>query len=365
MPTKKILFIIMSLPEEAPYISYYEHYLSSFNVSIDYVIWDRNSRNNQYPSNYYIFKYKSPVKQNPINKIMDMYRYGKFVSNIVKNHHYDGLISFTAQAAIFTKKTLQKYNGRYIIDIRDYSPTLKFCFFKNQFNQLIRNSYANVISSTGFLDFLPSQLNYTISHNIHPSVLITQDEKPAFNHAPYKILTIGQLRDSQTNTRIIELLGNNSKFQLIYSGKGIATDSLKSFVTKNNLKNVYFTGPYQKKDEINIANNCDMINAVMPMNYNSRLLLSNRLYLSVILGKPIIVAQNSEQGKYVRKYSLGICIEDLSTIEDSITSYIQDFSIKKYNEGRLAFLKKINEDNNIFFTLLENFMKAIVVPQNN
>lgn len=357
MPTKKILFVMMSLPEVAPYISYYEHYLNSLDVAIDYVIWDRDGGNDkQYPCNYYIFNQISPIKQNAIIKIMDMYRYGKFVYNIINKHQYDGIISFTIQAAIFTKKILQKFKGKYIIDIRDYSPILKFSFFRKQFNQLIHNSYATVISSTGFLDFLPYRRNYILSHNIHPAVLIKKEENSVFSHAPYKILTIGQLRDPQINTRIIKILGNSSKFQLIYSGKGAATDILKKIVVDNDLKNISFTGAYEKKDEISIAQNCDMINAILPNNYNSLLLLSNRLYLSVILGKPIIVNKDSEQGKYVKRYSLGICIEELSTLEDDITSYIQKFNLKKYNEGRIAFLDKINEDNKVFFTLLQNFI---------
>ncbi len=357
MRPRKVLFIMMSLPEDAPYISYYEHYFGLKNVSIDYIIWNRSGKiDKQYPNNYHVFNRISPIRRNPIGKMLDMHRFAKFAANVIKTNHYDGIVSFTIQTTLFIKKSLRKFNGKYIIDIRDFSPTLRNPLFRKQFHKLVKNSYATVVSSTGFEDFLPSGVNYVLSHNIHPTAFTDFSSDIIFRNKPYRILTIGQIRDFEANSIILKSLGNNQSFELIYAGKGYALDSLKNFVSEHKLTNILFTGAYKKVDELFIARSCEMINAFMPMNYNSALLLSNRLYLSAIVGKPIIVNENSEQSKYVKRYSLGICIDNIATIESQISLYIENFDFNKYNEGRTNFSNRINKDNETFSELINNFI---------
>ena len=97
----------------------------------------------------------------------------------------------------------------------------------------------------------------------------------------------------------------------------------------------------------------------MPDNFNSLNLLSNRLYLCVRIGKPIIVNSNSIQGEIVKKYNLGIAIDNTINLTDILNTYLSNFNSEKFNQGRIQFMSVIKEDYLKFEKMLSLFAKEI------
>ncbi len=352
----KVLLVLMSLPEEAPYVAYYEYYLKRAGVEINYVIWKRTDNSTNYPRNYFVFSSRTESTKNPIGKMIDMYRYGRFVSRTIKAGNYNKIIVFTVQACIFISKTLLRYKNNYIVDIRDYSPLLKFNIFKNRFYRIIKYSFAVHISSPGFKSFLPQSLKYAVSHNIHPKMLnIINFGVQSFDDN-IKILTIGQIRDYSSNYAILDRFANKPNITLVYSGKGDTMKLLEINALNKSISNVLFKGAYIKSEEGEIVMSCDFINAYMPSNFNSSLLLSNRLYLSLIYGKPILVNSNSFQSEVVRKYNLGICLSKTDDFVEKLNKYISDFDNSRFNKGREDCIKVIRQDMNEFRQTIIGFI---------
>ena len=146
---------------------------------------------------------------------------------------------------------------------------------------------------------------------------------------------------------------------MLFSGKGKATATINGYIYSNNVNNAIVTGKYEKIDEDRIVSDSDMINILLPHNMVSDYLMSNRFYLSVIYGKPMIVNSDCTQSYYVSKYNLGVVINDNEDIAEKILKYWDVFDLQNYNSGRSAFMETVKKDNYEFNKAIENFITTI------
>ena len=144
-----------------------------------------------------------------------------------------------------------------------------------------------------------------------------------------------------------------------FSGKGKATATINGYIYSNNVNNAIVTGKYEKIDEDRIVSDSDMINILLPHNMVSDYLMSNRFYLSVIYGKPMIVNSDCTQSYYVSKYNLGVVVNDNEDIAEKILKYWDVFDLQNYNSGRSAFMETVKKDNYEFNKAIENFITTI------
>nr|WP_315161303.1 hypothetical protein [uncultured Flavobacterium sp.] len=202
---------------------------------------------------------------------------------------------------------------------------------------VIKDSYKTTISSPGFLKWLPKFKNYELSHNhrfdnyFNSSSYVYESE---FKHI---ILTIGFLRDFETNKIVINSFENNKNFTLKFVGRGLAYEPLMEFVKENQIQNVIFTGEYDKKDEIDFLKEASLINILLGDDLNSETLMTNRFYLAISNGIPVMVSGNSTQAEYVQKYNLGIVIDNDNIISDIVSTYIDQFDKEKFLKGSSDF----------------------------
>lgn len=352
----KILLILGAMPSTAPYIKYYTDFLDEKKISYKICAWNRYAPVNK--SNTDIYVYDSVRGNTMIDKIRGFKNYSDFVIKLLKSHkgEFDRIIVFTIAPAIFLSKFLiSNFKNRYIIDIRDYSPLMRFLFFRKRLALLLTNSFANVISSPGFVNWLPKQFNYIISHNTSAESIVNTSFGDTICHKPIRILTIGILRDIESVRRLLSDLSNNKSFFLQFSGKGIANNMIEEYIAVNNVQNVIVTGSYEKKEENSIVAGADMINILMPHNMTNDYLMANRFYHSVIQGKPMIVNSGCIQASFVERFNLGVIIEPSDCIADKILNYWKTFDNIEYNKGRKEFINIVKKDITDFYQHLEAF----------
>lgn len=348
----KIAIIVFGNLENAPYVKYYTEIFDSLkNIEYVYITWNRKKvKTETLNKNLYEFDKISPLNNSKFKKCIHFKLYSNYVKQILNNEKFDFILVFTLQAALFMSNYLLKnYKNKYLFDIRDYSPV--YILFKKRLEKIIKYSAATTISSLGFKDWLPNGYNYILGHNAEKNLIdesIKNDFKNIFlkNVNPVKILTIGQIRDLSSNSRLVLSFKNNSKFNLYFEGDGQANDSLKKISKECN--NVYFNGRYLKKEEASIVEKYDLINILLPVSVADNTLMTNRFYLSLIHRKPMIVNYESFQAKYVSKYNVGVIIRNNDNIPVKLTEYINNFDEKKYNLGCSELLKEIKSEINKF-----------------
>lgn len=347
----RIALILASNLYMSPYVRYYTEILDKIGVSYGIVSWNRFGVEEHGVA---AFDLTSPLNRNIVGKMIDSFRYCRFVKSQLRQGVYDKLVVFTLQNALMLYPFLKKrYTHNYIVDIRDYSVAQKF--FGHRLPGTIQNAVMAVISSGGYKAWLPQASNYVIGHNtsaFSPLEMRARIE----GQTTYKILTIGAIVYYDANRILIEQLADVPMFELEFVGTGYAEQMLKDFAASHKIKNVSFQGRYAKQDEPKFLEDAALISILIDDSLNSMTLMSNRFYLSVVHGIPMMVDGGTEQAKWVRKFNLGVVIDRKFGIKEQIIQYLQTFDCEKYDVGRKACLQIIQQDVAKFESKFKEFL---------
>lgn len=360
MNKKKVLIIDGAMVARSPHVAMYINILSENSIKYDVAVWNRKGDDTtNIPSNYIV--YNNPTEDNypAWRKIIEISKFYRFVINHINKSEYQAVIIFEiANSFLFCRYLKKNFKGKYIFDIRDYSPFMKLKPARYVVQQIIKNSFTTVISSKGFLEWLPNGYDYTISHNIDMGIFNSLIDKECrkFNSI-ISVLTIGNLRDPEINCAVAQSFANKELYHLKYIGDGAALPVIKDFCNCNNIKNVSFGGHYEKKDEIHFYEEADVINCCMESNILSNYLMSNRIYLAALLQKPILCNEGSFQSETISKYNLGCVIPAQGNPKQWLDKYISQFDYGAYYIGRCKFLQLVKNEQSIFTNTLLSLVK--------
>lgn len=349
----KIALILAANKWAAPYLKIYIDLLNKHNVSYDIIYWNRDlTENNSHLS------WNQKPKNGNINRFLDYKYFSNFVKRILKSTEYDRLIIFGEVLPIFLSSFLRnKYDNRFLIDFRDLGIE-QLPIFRQLYAATIRKSALNIVSSSGFIKYLPKS-TYFISHNFDIKQIkdsLNSNYTSKNNHKDINILTIGSIRNYESNLAIIRALENRANIHLQFVGKGIVSSQLEKYTIKNNIRNVTFKGYYKKTEELNIIEKCDFMNIFMPNIKSHSSLMSNRFYNALLLRKPMIVTSNSEQAKLVKNYNLGISIENCDNLEYKLKSFLENLDEEVFANNCKNLLKKFIDDYNLFEDKVSQFI---------
>lgn len=341
---KRIALILPCNIERAPYIYYYIDIFRENNIPFEVIYWNKDNKKIQkynFNTNCY-----SP-KKSIIPSILVQLSFYFYTIKLLKKKQYTHVITFTIIPIIILHRFLEKnYKSNYIYDIRDYSNILKYS--KNIFSSSLQKARQVVISSEGFKSWLPKR-DYLISHNVRKSLLIDhKDQMVSLPNDNIRILTIGQIRDYNTNFALIKTTANINNISNLLAGYGKVYNLLKKKCNKYHYNNINFLGEYAKDKENEIVLNTSFINAITPIDLQSKFLITNRLYLSCLYRRPIIVSSNTYQAEIVNKFQLGITIQNFDELITQINSYMKNFSEKTFDENCKKFISYIMKDITTF-----------------
>ena len=308
----------------SPYISLYIDIIKDMGADYDVIYWNKEGLNEEgIPYNY-----KFSNNSHNLLKLWGYIKYTRFLKKIIRANQYDKLIIFGPQIGIFLYSFLKKYYfKKFIFDYRDLSIEGKF---PGTFRKMLSISALNVISSPGFKKCLPDGYDYILSHNINPSVFRYASDY-TYNigkNEHYVILTIGAIRDFESNKEVIDALGNDERFELKFVGRGPSEDDLRKYVATKGYKNVSFSGFYKKEDEYKYVEEADFLNIFYPRKISHDTALSNRFYNSLLYCKPMITTKDTIQGDYSEKYDVGIAVNNCSNLAQEIVAFYNEKGLR-------------------------------------
>lgn len=162
--------ILLICPAELRYMPYVKQYADLFEregIPYDVVYWEKSGGLAQGPDNHIIFHSGLEAGDSKGKKFLSYFRFTRFVKRAIEKGNYQGVVVFTVQEALMLESyVLRNFSGRYVIDIRDYSPSLKLPFAEQRFNRVLEKSALNVVSSNGFARWIPDGVRYVVSHNV-------------------------------------------------------------------------------------------------------------------------------------------------------------------------------------------------------
>ena len=337
----KAAIIILGNSWVCPYLNTYKRVLDKLGASCDVILWDRDGSDACAPIRY--FSGKANLA-NPLVKTWHYLKYADFIKKTIRENAYDRIVVSGPHLAILLSGILrEKYKGRYIVDYRDISVE-QHLLLGGVYSKVLENSYCNVISSPGFRKYLPAEYDYLISHNFNVDAAmesLKNDILPFRKGNTLDILTIGYIRNYDSNVKIIQSLGGNGNYGLRFVGRGDAATSLQEFAVANGCANVGFKGFYKKDDEAAIVADCDFVNIFFPADKVHSAIMSNRFYLALIHKKPMIVTEGSVQADFVKEYGLGIVTSDCGNLDTDIKEFLSAYD-------HVLFCKRCNELLSLF-----------------
>lgn len=340
-----------------PYLKNYTSSLEELSIDYEIISWDR-SANSQHTvtglkaKNHYIFKYPSIEQRHPIYKIADFIRFSKFVNKIIRDKQYKKLVILTTMSGVVVlRELLKNYKKKYILDYRDASFE-NFKPFKWMLNKIVKYSAFTSISSKGFINILPSNGKYVMTHNCSSIETLTRDNVRKNNKVT--IGYIGGLRESEYMKLLIDIFGNDDRFQFVIHGGG---ENLKELVDySNDLNNVHFTGEYFEKDKKDLVKEMDIICYNYPQSFVNNFALANKYYDGLLYRKPMLGNINTYSGKLIVENNLGISLDfDDENYKEKIYNYFVEYDAQVFEKQCDLLLEEIQKENTIYKDKIKDF----------
>ncbi|MGH2097439.1 hypothetical protein ACRCJR_06060 [Aerococcus urinaeequi] len=343
-------------------ISIYTSYFDKNNIKYDIInaseiiTNDEKVGKNEFQNgNLFTYRHNKLRNKNRIFNFLNNNRYKRFVKKILREKNYDYLIIWRSEVGfIFLKELIKNYKNCYIINIRDFAGENVPRIFNKQ-KKLVENSLMNVISSKGFLKFLPKS-NYILRHSINNDLISDFESIKAknFSNCPLNIGYIGNIRFITEDKKLLSALKDDSRFRVQYFGTG--SNLLKEYAEVNNIENCEFIDQFDINETACLLNKIDIINNIFGEDDIAvSTLTSIRYYHSLLSRKPFIANENTFMGERTENDRIGFKFNgDYSNLGDRLYDWYNSLDFKEYDNLVETKLKKINEENKLFEKKLED-----------
>jgi len=332
-----------------PYLSNYTEILDG-KIDYDVINWDRFGDEEDSALTY------CDGKRGARRNFYDYIKFTKFAFKHLINNKYDMVIIFSLQLCFFMQMHLFNNDIKYIIDIRDFHPLVKYIT-----PSIFEKSEIVVISSPGFRSFLPKKVNSLINHNTRISSIEQISARVvSLKEYPLSIVNIGAARDADINRRLLLDLKNDKNFEIFYHGTGGCEAILQQFASDHGVGNVFFSGKYSRSEELELYKQSNFINVLRKNDsLNNYYALPNRLYYAPMLGVPLLGFEGTVLSSIIEKYGLGLIMDNHQTFKSQIISYISSYSQDVFDRNRRIFLRLAIDENekfrNMVFEILQSF----------
>lgn len=337
-----------------PYAKIYIDRIHEDGSKCSLLFWDRDAVNGNHDiyegCEKIVFQTNLIKQPSKVKLLFDYIKATRFFKQKLSKERYDGVIFLQSHCAVACYSTLRKYyKNKFILDIRDYSLE-HFKLFYQLEKKLIKCSYANVISSPAYQKFLP-QGEFYIAHNYTPfdsAVILDIRNKVRGANCPIRISYVGTVRFYEMDKKLLSLLGNDNRFRINYYGRG--SEVLQEFCYRNKIYNVDFLGAFSPQDVTRFYESTDLINNLYG-NHTPELdyALSNKIYHSGQLQKPILVCPDTYMETVSLKYNIGFVFDvEKPKIADELYDWYVSLDWDKVNQGSDKFISDVIKDNEGF-----------------
>ena len=352
----KIALIIPINLKFAPYVRYYTRILDEKQIEYKIVLWDKRNIEEKADSIFHFHTSDFNRKRTFLGYIL----FDKHCKRFLAKEKFDKVIFFTMAPMFFMgRRYLDRYKGKYLLDIRDDSPFRRR--FEHRFNKICRDAEAVVVSSPKYSEWV--KLNTTICHNIDMEMLMKYaNTKPAEGFKlPIVITFAGMMIEQNININVLRQLGNNSNFKFRFVGRtNLGMSEVEKYAREHWLKNVVFEGEYKKEEIIDIYRaDSDLINIIRDNTIINQNALPNKLYDAILAGIPLVVFEHNEAiANYVRQYNLGIILtkDQMDDLGVAIIDEMNNFDYESYMQGRNDFLNSVISDMIAFKEVVLGFV---------
>lgn len=333
--------------------SLYLDYFREKGIKFDIIYIDKYLKPEKIDAeNIYRYELKIQREWGKVKKVSKYYTFRKYAKEVLDKNKYDLVITWgTETALLFFDYLMLKLRNKYIINIRDYANLNNKIKYK-ALDILIANSSFTTISSNGFRSFLPNQ-EYITVHSLNKGILnkVSKREGLRSLDQPIRICFLGYVRFYENDKKLIDALGNDSRFILQYFG--IGAEVLEEYAKNRNITNVEFMRSFDVEQTSELLEQADIINNLY--GYNDIALdtaVSIKYYYAVSLKLPILIYKNT----YMEKVSenISFAFDDVyEKLGNRIYDWYYSLDKHKFNLWCEEKINQIYEENKIFYSAID------------
>ena len=221
---------------------------------------------------------------------------------------------------------------------------------------MIKASAFSTYCSTAKLDF-PKGYPYVLMRSINMKILQNTTPRTGLRKPGEKIriVSIGKIRFPMANKRIIEALGNDDRFELLFIGSG--SEKLREYQEKYN--NIVLIGTYLPEETPKFLADADIINS-----YFGSTVLGNERMTSIrfaygpYLRVPVMVSRNTEMESEGNKYGFVYSVADgEESFADDLYSWYHSIDFNSFVSGCDRYLSDLSESDKFFYSKLDETVK--------
>ena len=221
----KVLLLGFGKIAYMPYMNFYLDTLQGKDIQFELIYWDRDGKPDaEIPhsiSKAYKFEEYLEEQLSFKRKLKYFVKYRRFALDILKHNTYDRIfVLHTTPGLTLLDYLVRKYKGHYLLDFRDVSYEY-ISVYRKLVGILSKNSAVTFVSSNAFRKFLPSRKKVLTIHNymedsLNHKMLRKQDVR---ERDVIRISYWGLVRQVEVNKKLMDALGNDSRFELHYYGR--------------------------------------------------------------------------------------------------------------------------------------------------
>ena len=284
-------------------------------------------------------------RQSTFEKLINAVNFSFFTRKILVKKHYDFIIVLTMMPAVLLGDYLVKrYSGRYIVDIRDYTKEMNSIYFHLE-KAVIKHSANSIISSPGFVDFLPSH-NYCIMHNLNS--VNTHDFKLQKRPVSERIIIsyIGSIQYATQCKKMIDLVLKDDRFEFIFFGNEPKGTEVSEYVLNCNCNRVRLMGSFLPADKERIYCASDLIfNCYGNDSLLVQKAISNKYYDAAIYKKPLLVSPKTIMSELSHNFAFSIDLDQAESLSPLWEWYqgIDSTAFEAYTNSLIINAEKDNK----------------------
>ena len=240
----KVLIIAFNNLNKCPYINPYIAFCQKYHIDYEILFPNRSGETDSFEGKVY------EIGWNP--KVHKMFNFLKFRTDTIhhlKKNRYGFIFVLTTMPAVLLSSYLSRhYNGRYLVDIRDYTyENIRFYFALEK--KVIKNAAMNVISSPGFKKFLP-KAEYVMCHNVNLQYRNSECRK--FSSAEGSSIIIGYVGSIAYKgqcMKLIHLVEQDQRFCFHLYGNETGDSTITDYIKAHPNDRIRAFGPYKPEDK--------------------------------------------------------------------------------------------------------------------
>lgn len=335
----------------APFLKMYEEILKELpNISYDVVYYNRDKLLNELEDEQHIpiqWYGKGTVAAPKYEKLLNFALYKFNAKKMLEKKKYDFIIVLTTFPAVLLSNYLSKYyKGKYIVDIRDYTQESFKPYFLLE-KKAFENSAMCVISSPGFVNFLPKHRYYNC-HNIDAQAknIPLENFRKAIGRR-IVISYIGSISYEKQCKQLIDLVVKDDRFEFLFFGNEANGTVISEYVERLNNPRIKMMGAFMPNAKPEIYHQSDLVfNCYGNDSLLVKYAISNKYYDGALYRKPLLVSPNTAMAKMSNQFAYEMDLDNLTDLNDLFKWYfnLDQLAFERYTDTVI----KRSVDENLF-----------------